>query len=427
MSHLIFLIVLVVIFPLLAGFWNVLAAMTGAALAMAGLLGGVMVVDDPVIKAFFLSQLPTLVLTSIISIRLATQHSAPDIDADLISDKESLRKFQDRHKELKKAVISSEEDENRSLQIYGVAKGLAESLSWKDMAPRLTTGIQKIFGAYEFLLYAIDEGGQWKSLHRRGGWTKEPPLSGALPGMVELIRPPQVMEVLPVLSIPIFGVHSESNDHPTPADRQIKGALFLKVPPDANPEKLTETGKEFGAQLEMALDKALLFSQMEMHSRVDGLTGVLRRQAFMDRLDEEFKKAMAFHSIFCLLMVDIDHFKRINDTHGHGAGDAVLVRLGQILKEAFYETDVVGRYGGEEFIVLLPRAQRDGVMRKAEALRHRIEQDEIVSGFERLKITVSIGLADYPHKGHTADQLIASADQALYHAKETGRNRIIAA
>ncbi len=126
-------------------------------------------------------------------------------------------------------------------------------------------------------------------------------------------------------------------------------------------------------------------------------------------------------------MVDIDHFKSVNDTHGHAAGDAVLARVGQLLHESFYETDVVGRYGGEEFIVLLPRAEAAGVMRKADALRHRFEIETIPSGFESLRITVSVGLAHYPHNGRTAEELIASADRALYRAKETGRNRVVAA
>jgi diguanylate cyclase (GGDEF)-like protein len=91
------------------------------------------------------------------------------------------------------------------------------------------------------------------------------------------------------------------------------------------------------------------------------------------------------------------------------------------------ETDVVGRYGGEEFIVLLPRAEAQGVGRKAEQLRQRFEREIISSGFEQLRITVSIGIAHFPTHGRTADDLIARADAALYQAKETGRNKVVAA
>src|SRR5258706_14740655 len=96
------------------------------------------------------------------------------------------------------------------------------------------------------------------------------------------------------------------------------------------------------------------------------------------------------------MMVDVDHFKQVNDSHGHAAGDAVLKRIAELLKESVYETDVVGRYGGEEFILLLPKADPEGVRRKAEALRQKIEKEVISAGFEKLKLTISVGLRPYP-------------------------------
>ncbi len=333
-------------------------------------------------------------------------------------DRAHFDELKKRHMVLKDSVAIAEREEQRSLQIYGVAKSLAESLSWKDMAPRLSQGIQKIFGAYEFLLYAREESGHWTQLQRRGNWSKEPPVSDidrALPGF---LHAPQVQEIVPIQLVPVYS--------DVGGTRRQTGALFLKSDKNASQENL-DAAEEFGAQLGVALSKALLFNQMEMHSRQDGLTGTLRRQAFMDRLNEELKRAAAFRTPFSLLMVDIDHFKAVNDGHGHAAGDAVLARVGEILKESFYETDVVGRYGGEEFIVLLPRADAIGVVRKAEALRQRFESEIIPSGFENLKITVSIGLAHFSKDGKTGEDLIASADRALYRAKQTGRNRVVAA
>jgi diguanylate cyclase (GGDEF)-like protein len=333
-------------------------------------------------------------------------------------DPATLDELKARHANLKAEVAKAEQNEQRSLQIYGVAKSLAESLSWKDMSPRLSQGIQKIFGAYEFLIYATDENSRWTLLLRRGNWAKEPPVSDISNIPPGIVHPPQIQEVAPIQVIPVYS--------DTGAGRRQSGVLFLKLEKGAFAGCL-EAGEDFGAQLGVGLAKALLFNQMETHSRQDGLTGALRRQPFMDRLTEELKRAQVFHTPFSLMMVDIDHFKPINDTHGHAAGDAVLARVGQILKETFYETDVVGRYGGEEFIVLLPRAETDGVMRKAEGLRHRFEAEIIPSGFENLKITVSIGLAHFPKDGRNAEELIGSADRALYRAKEGGRNRVVAA
>jgi diguanylate cyclase (GGDEF)-like protein len=366
----------------------------------------------------FLAQIPTCLLVTaasvVISRRLSSRNNE-EVDQAL----GHLTEIRNRHASLKAQVIAAESEEAVSLQIYALSKALAESLSWKEMAPRLATGIQKIFGSHEFLLYALDSNGRWELMHRRGSWSKEPPISGAFPSASIFLTPPKIQEVVPVLEVPIVRT--------TPNGDEAMGILFLKNTGDRSEADLVRLGDEFGRELAMALSKALLFNQMEIHSRVDGLTGVLRRQAFMDRLDEEIKKANAFSAPFCLLMIDIDHFKAVNDGHGHAAGDAVLARVGQILKESIYETDVVGRYGGEEFIVLLPHAQVDGVIRKAESIRQRFERETINSGFERLRITVSIGLSHFPAHGRTAQALIGQADQALYQAKESGRNRVIAA
>ncbi|MCG3204801.1 MAG: hypothetical protein KCHDKBKB_01518 [Elusimicrobia bacterium] len=327
--------------------------------------------------------------------------------------------LKNRHAGLKEAVAKGEREEQRSLQIYGVAKSLAESLSWKDMAPRLSQGIQKIFGAFEFLLYAVDERGEWTQLLRRGNWAQEPPLSPLSQVPAGLVYPPQVTEIVPVQVVPVMNENAQG-------EKNRSGILFLKSAQPATQEHL-EAAEEFGAQLGVALSKALLFNQMEMQSRQDGLTGVFRRQPFMDRLEEELKRAALFQTPFSLLMVDIDHFKAVNDSHGHAAGDTVLTRVGKILRESFYETDVVGRYGGEEFVVLLPHAEQGGMMRKAESLRQRVANEVIPSGFENLKVTVSIGVAHFPKDGRTAEALIGSADRALYKAKATGRNRVVQA
>jgi diguanylate cyclase (GGDEF)-like protein len=351
--------------------------------------------------------------------QLLVKGRSGSLRATLKESQEEQERLKARHAELKAAVTRAAAGESRSLQVYGMARALAEALSWKDMAPHLTSGIQKVFGGFEFLLYAIDESGRSTLLHRRGTWVNEPPLKGDTGDECRFLVAPQVAELAPVLTVPIF------INAPT---RRRNGLLFIKPSKEELGEAdLIEIGQEVSEQLGLTLSKAQLFMKMEMHSREDGLTGTLRRQAFMDRLTEEFKRASLFHTEFSLLMVDIDFFKHVNDSYGHAAGDAVLSRMGHLLKESFYETDVVGRYGGEEFIVLLPRAELEGVMRKAEALRRRLESETIQFGFEKIKITISIGVAHYPSSGRTAEELIGRADKALYQAKETGRNRVIAA
>jgi len=419
MNKLAFLIYLAPLAPLLAAFLNIYVIAVVSFLACAGMTGFLLVSERDIWGILYFTQVPTVMLMGLIAIHFSRKFMSEQ-SQDVAPEMETLNILKERHTFLKKSVLKSEKEETQAMQIYGLTKGLAEALSWTDMAPRLTSGIQKIFGAYEFILYAVSREGEWTLLHRRGSWASDVPVEGSLSWEGRIVHPPQAREVVPVQVVPIFSDAGE--------ERIINGVLYLKSVRESVSEKeLLDIGQEFGEQIGMALNKALLFAQMEMHSRTDGLTGLLRRQYFMDRLQDELKRATAFQTPFCVLMVDIDHFKRVNDQHGHAAGDAVLSRIGQVLKESFYETDVAGRYGGEEFIVLLPHAQLDGVKRKAENLRARIEREKIASGFVTLSVTVSIGIADFPSKGRTASEIIGQADRALYAAKESGRNRVIVA
>ncbi len=417
MTNLVWAIPFVALLPVGAALLNRTVAMGGLGLAWAAYIGAFMMSPDEVTRIYVGAQGPLFGLLSFLSILISKENWRGEQEHALTEAERALQTLKKKQSDLKSEVSRIEKEEAQSLQIYGVAKSLAEALSWKEMAPRLTTGIQKIFGAYEFLLYAFDEKGDWSLLHRRGGWAAEPPIHGHMPESATFFHPPHSSEVVPVLTIPIYSASQEG--------WQMKGALFMKSPiGEKSEEDLRQTGVEFGEQLGMTLNKALLFSQMEEQSRVDGLTGVLRRQAFMDRMNEEIKRSKMFNSPFSIMMVDIDHFKAVNDGHGHAAGDAVLRRVGELLKESVYETDVVGRYGGEEFIVLLPKAEIEGVRRKAESLRQRMQQEVISSGFEQLKITVSIGLAHCPGHGRSPEELIGKADKALYKAKESGRNQV---
>jgi diguanylate cyclase (GGDEF)-like protein len=125
-------------------------------------------------------------------------------------------------------------------------------------------------------------------------------------------------------------------------------------------------------------------------------------------------------------MIDIDHFKSINDTHGHLAGDAVLREAAQVLREALRSVDSVGRYGGEEFIAILPHTPREEAIATAERIRQRMADHPFEVGQTRVTITVSIGVAGYP-AGTTdgPNALVSEADRALYEAKELGRNRVV--
>jgi diguanylate cyclase (GGDEF)-like protein len=158
----------------------------------------------------------------------------------------------------------------------------------------------------------------------------------------------------------------------------------------------------------------------------DGLTGVFNRHFLDERLQSEFAFARRHGTPLSLLMLDADHFKRVNDTHGHPAGDEVLRRIAAALTEMVRTEDVVARYGGEEFVLLLRATPMELACGVAERIRASIELLQIDHGGTRIPVTVSIGLAcQRPERNYdAASGLLASADAALYQAKENGRNRV---
>jgi diguanylate cyclase (GGDEF)-like protein/PAS domain S-box-containing protein len=158
----------------------------------------------------------------------------------------------------------------------------------------------------------------------------------------------------------------------------------------------------------------------------DSLTGLFNRRHFMELAEREFARAKRYQGTRTMLMMDIDHFKRVNDTHGHDVGDEVLRELARISRTALRELDILGRLGGEEFGVLLPETDAGPAMEVAERLRRAIEQSPMTTGAGEMRITVSIGAATSKGDAETVDTLLKRADVALYEAKQSGRNRVVA-
>jgi len=166
--------------------------------------------------------------------------------------------------------------------------------------------------------------------------------------------------------------------------------------------------------------------ELEQMAITDALTGVFNRRHLDQTLDEMFDHSTRLHETLTLLMFDLDHFKNVNDTRGHQAGDAVLAQFAQLLKHAARDVDRIGRYGGEEFMVLLPGTVPDAGVTFAERVRQEVEAHQFEYDAEPLKCTVSVGIAGWPHpRVHSRQELVKSADDALYVAKSMGRNKVI--
>jgi diguanylate cyclase (GGDEF)-like protein len=184
-----------------------------------------------------------------------------------------------------------------------------------------------------------------------------------------------------------------------------------------------------------AMEKVALRRQIERQRRelerlatTDVLTGVFNRRVLLERLELELRRCRRYGSRVCVLLLDVDHFKRVNDSYGHLAGDAVLVALGQILRTRVRGTDVAGRYGGEEFCVVLPETDLEAGRELAERLRQRVAAEAFrAGGGAAFRVTCSVGVAQFDSARQKVTDLLQAADAALYRAKQQGRDRVCVA
>ena len=180
----------------------------------------------------------------------------------------------------------------------------------------------------------------------------------------------------------------------------------------------------FAKQVASALERARLFQEVQDLALTDPLTGLPNRRSLFELGKIEFARSHRTKRPFCCMLLDVDHFKQINDTYGHQVGDQVLREFSQCSKRSIREVDLIGRYGGEELLIFLPETDRDTALHIAERLRAAVENMVIKISDQVLHVTVSIGISIRDHNTLELETLIARADQAMYIAKHRGRNRV---
>lgn len=221
------------------------------------------------------------------------------------------------------------------------------------------------------------------------------------------------------------------------AAKVAAGDLEVDIPVRGHSEVgyLTEVFNDMVARLRQgreelaAINETLREKNQELHeiSITDSLTGLYNRKHLMETLDTEIARSQRHSHSFALLVIDIDHFKRYNDTHGHLAGDEVLSRLASVFRNSIRGCDYAARYGGEEFIIILPEIGPDEGVQAAERIRNRVAEESFGGDGDSINVTVSVGVASYPAHGEDPETIIRNADAALYEAKELGRDRVILA
>ncbi len=185
-----------------------------------------------------------------------------------------------------------------------------------------------------------------------------------------------------------------------------------------------ETLQALANQVAVSLANAHAVRQLEELATTDGLTGCLNKRAFLAELSQKLMAAQRFGRKLSLIVTDLDHFKTVNDTYGHATGDRVLQELGRVLKRVKRETDLVARFGGEEFCVLCEETDARGAQLLAERVREELAGTELQTELGALKVTASLGVATFPEHAKSAEELFSQGDKALYEAKSRGRNQV---
>jgi diguanylate cyclase (GGDEF)-like protein len=207
---------------------------------------------------------------------------------------------------------------------------------------------------------------------------------------------------------------------PLTGQRRRLGILAIKGVAEDQKEKVTILVNQFA----LALRRVRLYQDIERLAITDSLTEVHTRRYLMERFEEERNRALIHKTQLSFLMIDVDFFKNFNDQHGHLTGDQILREIATIVKGHIREIDIIGRYGGEEFCVVLPDTDAAGAGYVAERIRAAVESATIKAYDTTTKATLSIGISVYPQDGKKINELIDKADWALYRAKKEGRNRV---
>ncbi len=203
-------------------------------------------------------------------------------------------------------------------------------------------------------------------------------------------------------------------------DKTIGSLIVASCNPNAYRQRQIILLEQLAAQIAMPIENSRLYAEVEQKARIDGLTGLLNRRSLDELIAGEIGRNSRYGGIFSLIILDLDSFKAFNDNYGHLAGDKLLRQIGSILKGAIRSADQAFRYGGDEFAILLPQTTMESAYDAAERVRHRIAL-EVDAG--DITITASLGLASWPIDGIGSNEIVATADTALYHAKRNGGNQ----
>ncbi|MFH2006359.1 MAG: diguanylate cyclase [bacterium] len=315
-----------------------------------------------------------------------------------------------------------------------LSHGLSSTLDLQEVLARLLTGVTNALESDRAVVYLLEE----QDLVRfvTAGRIEERSLrfrletDSLLSWVVEERKPVVVRDARRDARIVKHGQEEPLTSWigvPLISKDRVAGVLVLENDrQSAYSDNEAEIAFAFAGQAGIAIENARLFAEVQRLAITDELTGLMNRRQFFSLAEREFSRARRYGYPLSVVMVDVDHFKQVNDTHGHQVGDEVLAEIARRLAGALRDVDVLGRYGGEEFAVVLPdTGTKDAPIGLAERLRRCVADEPIVTGAGAISKTVSLGVAQLRTQDKDLTKLLARADAALYEAKEAGRNRAV--
>ena len=374
----------------------------------------------------------------------------------LLVDSENMRAFTDEHKELMyrftqiaSAMITSAKLTYQMNKVaiqadlqYEISKKLSESLKVEEVIDVLTQSLMRTFEHDRLIIIAYNsataKGALWRVIGDAGGLAEGMEFDihdqRSLYGSVFRNRKSVVSQGFRVEQRFVRFDRDEPAENkpediliaPIHDDRQAVWAVVGLESNRAGVYSQSELQllKTIMANVTTALTKARMYQEMEKMATIDGLTQIANHRKFQDIMTLEMERSQRYNTPLTLLLMDIDHFKKFNDTYGHPVGDLVLQMVAKALQGSIRNTDYCARYGGEEFVVVLIQADEAQSRILAERVRKAVESMQIQNEDKLLRVTVSIGSATFPVDAADKQELIDNADKAMYASKQSGRNRV---
>jgi len=358
-------------------------------------------------------------------VKISNYHEALPVSIERVVRQDRLRR------ELDEASL-------RGRRLYELSFAVAKERRVDALSRRLVKGVTELIGVEHSILYLVNADGTVAFVSAHGEDIDPSRFMDSVEGIGMLaaaystkqpvvVEEPQLHPQWP--ATPWLHAHARNMlCVPLTMQGQVEGGLCLlnKRNSRAFTQEEINTVSTLAVHVGVAIDNARFLEKKEQQAVTDSLTGLYNHMEFQKHLAEELERSHRYGNEFSLLMLDLDHFKMVNDSYGHQVGDSILREMAHHLRSQLRAVDKVFRYGGEEFAVILPETGQSGAKVIAEELRRRIAACTFDIGADQaLKITVSIGAASFPHDQEQREELIGAADQALFSAKRAGRNHIV--